>query len=325
MREAAGRAMLTASSADGASSTHPLPGGMTMPTLLDRIRRDATEAVTDAADAAASTSHDVAEAIGSGVGAAASTVSEAAGTAGTVIADTTADAAGSLVERVAELADAVRERLGDAAGDASDVGRSTARTAAGRVDDLRSATARTSGDLAATLRDATARVTDGAPLDDVVRRLERRWPGTDTQRYDAAYERGYARGRSGRLAVGLAVGAAAAAAGTWLLDPERGPSRRARLQAQGRRLATTAREQLAARGVPGTSKAGPQKLLTAVASPGAIGEIPSQRASTASTAVSGPSVAPLEPVVAGTVAAEGHDDAARDADRGAWHRDLPTG
>ena len=192
-----------------------------MPTLLDRIRTNATDTVTEVADTAGSTAGEVADAIGSGLEHAASTVSDAAGSAGSAIADSATEAAGTLLERIADLADALRERLGDAVDDAGKAGRATARSAGGRVEDLRSASLRTSDDLAATLRDATARVTDGAPLDDVVRRLERRWPGTDEERYDRAFERGYARGRSGELAVGLAVGAAAAAAGTWLLDPDR--------------------------------------------------------------------------------------------------------
>jgi gas vesicle protein len=313
MRYAHDRATLTARSADAASSRHPLSGGTTMPALLDRIRKDAT-------DTAGSASRDLVDAVGTGLASAASTVGDTAGSAGATIADTAADAAGTLVERIAELADAVRDRLGDVVDEAGGARRATARSATGRVDDLRSATARTSGDLAATLRDATARVTDGAPLDDVVRRLERRWPGTDTQRYDAAYERGYARGRSGRLAVGLAVGAAVAAAGTWLLDPERGAGRRARIQAQGRRLASQAQEQLAARGIrlPGSAAGGPPKLLPATASPGEIGEIPSQRSSTSSLPPEAAAPDAREPVAAGTVAAEGHEP-----ERGDWHRDLP--
>ena len=291
-----------------------------MPALLDRIRKDTTDAVTDAAETAGSTAGEVAEAIASGLGSAASTVTDTAGATGSAIADSTADAAGTLVDRIAELADAMRERLGDAVDDAGKAGRSTATSAGGRVDAIRSVTARTSEDLAATLRDATARVTDGAPLDDVVRRLERRWPGTDEERYDRAFERGYARGRSGRLAVGLTVGAAAAAAGTWLLDPERGASRRARLRAQGRRVVDRAQQGLAARGIrlPGTADPGPQKLLPATAGPGAVGEIPSQRAATVATATEAATTDDREPVAAGSVAAEGLE-----AERGDWHRDLP--
>jgi gas vesicle protein len=298
---------------------------MTMPALLDRIRRDATDAVADAADTAGSTASEVAEAIGSGLGSAASSVTDAAGTAGSAIADTTADAAGTLVDRIAELADAMRERLGEAVDDAGKAGRSTAKSAGGRMDDLRSVTARTSEDLAATLRDATARVTDGAPLDDVVRRLERRWPGTDEERYDRAYERGYARGRSGKLAVGLAVGAAAAAAGTFLLDPERGKGRRAAIQARARRLVLQTRRELETRGIrtPGRRDAGPPKLLPAIASPGAIGQIPSQQALAGTPADAGAGTPdPRVPVATGTVAAEGHE---AEAERGSWHRDLPAG
>ena len=290
-----------------------------MPTLLDRIRTNATDTVTEVADTAGSTAGEVADAIGSGLEHAASTVSDAAGSAGSAIADGATEAAGTLLERIADLADALRERLGDAVDDAGKAGRATARSAGGRVEDLRSASLRTSDDLAATLRDATARVTDGAPLDDVVRRLERRWPGTDEERYDRAFERGYARGRSGKLAVGLAVGAAAAAAGTWLLDPDRGAGRRARLQAQGRRLAERAQEQLAARGIRlrGAADSGTPKLLPAHASPGAIGEIASKSASTAAAAGERLNADAREAVAAGTVAVEGQD-----AERGDWHRDL---
>ena len=139
------------------------------------------------------------------------------------------------------------------------------------------------------------------------------------------------------MAVGLAVGAAAAAAGTWLLDPDRGAGRRARLQAQGRRLAERAQEQLAARGsrLRGAADSGTPKLLPAHASPGAIGEIASKAASTAaaagerlnadareaaSTAAAATerlNADAREAVAAGTVAAEGQD-----AERGDWHRDL---
>jgi gas vesicle protein len=298
---------------------------MTMPALLDRIRKDASDSVSDVADTAGSTASEVAEAIGSGLGSAASTVTDAAGTAGSAIADTTADAVGTLVDRIAELADAMRGRLGDAVDDAGKAGRSTAKSAGGRMDDLRAVTARTSEDLAATLRDATARVTDGAPLDEVVRRLERRWPGTDEERYDRAYERGYARGRSGKLAVGLAVGAAAAAAGTFLLDPERGKGRRARLQARARRSLLETRRQLETRGIriPGMPDADPPKLLPASASPGAVGQIPSQRPVAVAPMDAGTVTPdPRVPVATGTVAAEGHEP---EPERGSWHRDLPPG
>jgi hypothetical protein len=193
------------------------------------------------------------------------------------------------------VVEAIGGKVGDAAAEVERSGRSTAGAARGA-----------SKDLEATVKDAAARVKDGAPLDDVVRRLERRWPGTDEERYDRAFQRGYARGRSGRLAVGLAIGATAAAAGTWLLDPDRGAGRRARLAAQGRQLVERGRRELEARGITapgGSSTPAEPKLLPATASPGAIGEIPSQREQPGMTGD------PLTPVAAGTVAAEGHDAA----------------
>jgi len=224
----------------------------------------------------------------------------------------------ALIDRIRDATDTVTDAAEGAGSTATEV----TEAIGSAVGDLRDVTLRTSEDLAATLRDATSRVTDGDLIDDVVSRLERGWPGTETERYDRAFERGYARGRSGRLAVGLAVGAAAAAAGTWLLDPERGPARRAQLRARGRRVADRVQEKLASRGIrfPGATDPGPQKLLPATASPGAIGEIPSRRSALADTDMSTietPTAAAREPVAAGTVAAEGHD-----AERGSWHRDL---
>ena len=107
-----------------------------MPTLLDRIRTNATDTVTEVADTAGSTAGEVADAIGSGLEHAASTLSDAAGSAGSAIADSATDAAGTLLERIADLADALRERLGDAVDDAGKAGRATARSAGGRVEDL---------------------------------------------------------------------------------------------------------------------------------------------------------------------------------------------
>ena len=85
-------------------------------------------------------------------------------------------------------------------------------------------------------------------------------------------------------------------------------------------MADRAQQGLAARGIriPGTADPGPQKLLPATASPGAIGEIPSQRAATIATATDAVTTDDREPVAAGTVAAEGLE-----AERGDWHRDLP--
>src|SRR5262245_18943200 len=90
------------------------------------------------------------------------------------------------------------DRLRDGAGDAVTAAAATIGSTASEVadaigsgiDTVACTVSSASEDLAATLGDATARVTDGAPLDDVVRRLERRWPGTDQDRYDRAFERG---------------------------------------------------------------------------------------------------------------------------------------
>ena len=289
-----------------------------MPTLLDRIRTNATDTVTEVADTTGSTAGEVADAIGSGLEHAASTLSDAAGSAGSAIADSATDAAGTLLERIADLADALRERLGDAVDDAGKAGRATARSAGGRVEDLRSASLRTSDDLAATLRDATARVTDGAPLDDVVRRLERRWPGTDEERYDRAFERGYARGRSGRSRSDwrsvprrrpLVRGSSTRIAGP---ADERASRPRAGGSPSGRRSSSRRAHPAPGRGRLGHAEAPPG----ARQSGGDRGDRV-ESASTAAAAGERLNADAREAVAAGTVAAEGQD-----AERGDWHRDL---
>src|SRR3954451_5708279 len=92
---------------DRAGIVHaPASGGTTMPALFDRLRRDTSDAVSDAADLA-------------------SAAGDAACSAGSTGADTAADPAGALVACIGELAEAMRERLGDAVDAAGDVGRTT--------------------------------------------------------------------------------------------------------------------------------------------------------------------------------------------------------
>jgi hypothetical protein len=66
-------------------------------------------------------------------------------------------------------------------------------------------------------------------MDDLVNRLARELPGTDTSRYDIAYRRGRAQARSSLLFGGLALGSVAGALTMFLLDPIEGRSRRAAL------------------------------------------------------------------------------------------------
>ncbi|MFL5778008.1 MAG: hypothetical protein ACJ761_03595 [Chloroflexota bacterium] len=66
-------------------------------------------------------------------------------------------------------------------------------------------------------------------MGELIDRVMRELPDTDRDRYDVAYERGRAQARSIMLFGGMAIGAAVAAVTTYLLDPDRGAGRRAKL------------------------------------------------------------------------------------------------
>ena len=76
-------------------------------------------------------------------------------------------------------------------------------------------------------------------MDDLVSRLVRELPDTNRDRYDIAYERGRHQARSSLFGGGLIAGLAGGLVAMFLLDPERGRSRRAEL---GQRLAALGRD-----------------------------------------------------------------------------------
>jgi hypothetical protein len=85
-------------------------------------------------------------------------------------------------------------------------------------------------------------------MDDLVNRLARELPGTDTSRYDIAYRRGRAQARSSLLFGGLALGSAAGALTMFLLDPVEGRSRRAALSQRAGAVARDLRRTVEGRG-----------------------------------------------------------------------------
>ena len=245
---------------------------------------------------------------------------------------TTRDAARDASRAIDDVTSAIEDvtsAIGDRADDAAATVSAAAEATADRASDLAGTIARriadATEDLDGTLREAKAKVADGVTLEEVSRRLERHWPGTDTDRYDRAFERGYARGRSGRLAIGLGLGAVGAAAGVYLFDPDRGAIRRAMLTARIRQQARAVQEWMADRRQElAAQRAASEPDMTASSS--FFSGEPGSSISTSAPVAVGPGH-PTDadpdlrtPVAAGSIAAEGHD-----AERGDWHRDLPPG
>lgn len=243
------------------------------------------------------------------------------------------DVAHDVARAVTQTTDTLLERASDAT---ATIGKAAAETrdavikvagdvrdsVAGGADDLSAqvadAAGRASHDLDGLFRDARASVTSGVPAEEVVRRFERRWPGTDTDRYDRAFERGYARGRSGRLAIGMAVGAAIAGAGAYLFDTERGVARREALVLRIRRLGEDVRRTIdEQREAMANRPTDAPRAWSSAGSGVAVGPGPT---TTDTLPVDAPVVPDARiPVGAGTAAT-----AASDAERGDWHRDLPA-
>jgi gas vesicle protein len=218
------------------------------------------------------------------------------------------DLARDAARSIAQTGDAIADRTDELTSAVVSDAETVADRAADLTSELGERIAAAASDLEGTLRNAKAQVADGASLDDVVRRLERRWPGTDTGRYDRAFERGFARGRSGRLAVGAVVGAAVAGAGVYLFDPDRGSSRREALGARFRALADDAR-----RFVDGQRQAMEARSVARDASLDEI--VPVGVPVGPGRDVSVPEDV-RTPVAAGSIAA------GSEAERGDWHRDL---
>jgi gas vesicle protein len=271
-----------------------------MPTILERIRptsrptRDAQHVIKDVGDTIASG----ATAAGDAVSAAVTDASAAVAGTVSAVADRVADVTGSLTDRLASAASDTGKARKDAADAAS-------KAIDGRVADLRDALTKTTHDIDRTFQDARARIADGAPVDEVVRRIERDWPGTDRDRYERAFQRGYARGRSGRLAVGLVLGASAAAAVVYLMDPERGERRRDEVVRRSRKAIEDGRRMLVERGYLQSGSAGTP--------PGATGVAVSPAGGAADA---------IEEDIPVSVAAGAPATMPADTDRGAWHRDI---
>jgi gas vesicle protein len=135
------------------------------------------------------------------------------------------DAASGTSEAVRDASDQAREKLTDLVRDvAREVGKASSDV---RLDDV-------VGRLRAAVPAATIR--------GVMTRLERELPDTDKDRYDRAYQRGRVQTRTIFVGLGIAIGIAAGVTTAILLDPQRGPARRARIVALKSDVARQAQE-----------------------------------------------------------------------------------
>jgi gas vesicle protein len=267
-----------------------------MPTILERIRpardtgRDARHLITDVGDAIAEGTTSAFDAISGAVSDTSTTVAKTADT---------------ITERVAEAATMLGDRLSAAGSEVAktrhEPGETAATTVDQRVGDLRDALAKASREIDATFRDARTRIVDSDKVDELMRRIERAWPGTDHDRYTREFQRGYARGRSGRLTAGMALGAGWGVAAIYFLDPERGASRRRTFARRVRRAMDDGRRMLAEWGFLATDG--------------------NQRATGTGVAV-GPGRITGDADVPVGAAAGAPETMPVDAGRGPWHRDL---
>jgi len=152
-------------------------------------------------------------------GDAAKDASDGASDAAAQVAAATHDIAATAKDVVKDATDTTRERVESFGDILRDLAREWSRAGGEiRLDEK-------VDDIAQRLRAAMP----AATFKGAVSRLERELPDTDKDRYDRAFERGRVRTRSIYVAGGLAAGIVAGLVGAMLLDPDRGPARRARV------------------------------------------------------------------------------------------------
>ena len=160
------------------------------------------------------------------------------------------DAADGTASAVRDAANGTASAMRDAANGTSAAVRDAsdqAREGIDRVTELARDVAREVGKASSDVRfdDIVHRLRAAMPastIRGVVTRLERELPDTDKDRYDRAYERGRVQTRSVFLGLGALVGIAAGVTAAILLDPQRGPARRARIAELKRDVARQAQE-----------------------------------------------------------------------------------
>jgi len=152
------------------------------------------------------------------------------------------DASAAVKDASAAVKDA-SDTIKDGARDASDAARDGLERVTVLARDVAREVGKASGEVR--LDDVVQRLRAAVPastIRGVMTRLERELPDTDKDRYDRAYERGRVRTRSIFIGLGVAVGIAAGVTAAVLLDPQRGPARRARIAAIRSDVARQAQE-----------------------------------------------------------------------------------
>jgi hypothetical protein len=164
-----------------------------------------------------------------------------------------------VVDAIAKVAEDLARNAERAGDEAKKETRHMTRDIGDAVSDAFDAVASAAGDAAAKAGGAARDLHLDDRVEDVVKRirsefpserittlvsnLERELPTTDKDRYDRAYLRGWTRARTSFVGVGLLAGIAAGIAGAFLLDPQRGPQRRAALTSKARDLGSTVSRQ----------------------------------------------------------------------------------
>jgi gas vesicle protein len=159
------------------------------------------------------------------------------------IAAETANGASAAMKDASAAAKDASDTIKDGARDASDAARDGLERVTELARDVAREVGKASGDVR--LDDVVQRLRAAVPasaIRGVMTRLERELPDTDKDRYDRAYERGRVRTRSVFIGLGVAVGIAAGVTAAVLLDPQRGPARRARIASLKNDVARQAQE-----------------------------------------------------------------------------------
>ena len=165
--------------------------------------------------------------------------------------DAAADAIDAFQERASDAGDAVGDVVDSIAGDATKATRGVAKDVGKASRDVAKDVTKAASGLQldkhvdrsldkvdGRVDDLVERIRQALPTERIttlVTNLERDLPTTDTDRYDRAFRRGFARARTSFVVIGAATGIAAGIAGAFLLDPQRGPQRRAAIQTRVRR------------------------------------------------------------------------------------------
>ena len=193
------------------------------------------------------------------------------------------DAASGVTDAAKDAADAAKGAMKDASEsvkDVSDAARERIESIGELIRDAIREWSRASGDhkVDARLDEIVQRLRTSMPASQfrgAVTRLERELPDTDKNRYDRAYERGRVQTRTIYVVGGLAIGIGAGIAAAVLMDPKRGPERRAQIvrfkdrvarqaSERSRQLASQAKSMAAERGIgqPATPKVDPVGMTT---------------------------------------------------------------